>query len=100
KIIQTIVHVPDVKRIDVENSEMMKHAVHNSLGVGILPYLGIDKSYQDKLSVNVVPEIYAIPNKVYVHYRKNPALNKAIKKITYAMISHKYTASFGEFDSP
>lgn len=90
EIDQQLLQVRNLKRIDVDNNEMLKRAIKNNIGIGIIPFLGLDKSDKKEIQVTTADEISAIPNKVYVQHRKNPILEKAVKKITYAIINHKY----------
>jgi len=96
EIDKQLIQVSNLKRIDVDNNEMLKRAVKNNIGIGIIPSLGIDKSYKNKLKVKKVEEIYAIPNSVYVQYRKNSVVKAAAKKIIYSIINHKYANTYEE----
>ena len=86
-----LIRAQDITRIDVENNEMLLNAVANELGIGIIPKLGIDDKYQSEIIIKRISEFDAIPNKVYVHYRKKSQIEKLAKKIIYAVINHKYS---------
>lgn len=86
-----LIRAQDITRIDVENNEMLLNAVSNELGIGIIPKLGIDDKYESSIIIKRISEFDAIPNKVYVHYRKKPQIEQLAKKIIYAVINHKYS---------
>ena len=89
EIEQRLIGIPDVKRIEVDNNEMLKKIVESGIGIGITPSLAIDEKQDTTLIVKKVKEIYNIPNKVYVQYRKNSVIAQPIKKIIYSMINHE-----------
>ena len=51
EINQRLIGIPDIKRIDVDNNEMLKTIVEGGLGIGITPALGIKKSNEMKLII-------------------------------------------------
>ncbi|MDS9471415.1 LysR family transcriptional regulator [Sporosarcina pasteurii] len=89
EIEQKLIGIPNVKRIEVDNNEMLKNLVESGLGIGITPSLGINKHIDTNLVVKKIEGIDNIPNKVYVQYRKNSAIAKPIKKIIYSIINHE-----------
>jgi len=93
EIEQQLIGIPDIKRIEVANNEMLKTVVGSGLGIGITPSLGIDKRIDTKLVVKKIEGIGNIPNKVYVQYRKNSLIVKPIKKIIYSIINHELEKS-------
>jgi len=93
EIEQQLIGIPDIKRIEVANNEMLKTVVGSGLGIGITPSLGIDKKVDTKLIVKKINGIGNIPNKVYVQYRKNSLIVKPIKKIIYSIINHELEKS-------
>ena len=93
EIEQQLIGIPNIKRIEVDNNEMLKKIVEDGLGIGITPSLGIDEKIDKKLSVKSVEGIKDIPNKVYVQYRKNSVIAKPIKEIIYSMINHELEKS-------
>lgn len=86
---QRLIGIPNIKRIEVGNNEMLKNLVESGLGIGITPSLGIDTKVDTKLSVKSIEGIRDIPNKVYVQYRKNSVIAKPIKNIIDSMINHE-----------
>ena len=93
EINQRLIGIPDIKRIDVDNNEMLKTIVEGGLGIGITPALGIKKSNEMKLMIKDINVIKDIPNKVYVQYRKNSTIAAPIKKIIYSIINHEMKTS-------
>lgn len=89
EIEQQLIGIPNIKRIEVGNNEMLKKIVESGLGIGITPSLGIDKTIDSRLIVKDIQEIGNIPNKVYVQYRKNSLIAKPIKNIIYSIINHE-----------
>jgi DNA-binding transcriptional LysR family regulator len=93
EIEQQLIGIPNIKRIEVGNNEMLKKIVESGLGIGITPSLGIDEKLDNNLVVKKVEGITNIPNKVYVQYRKNSVIVKPIKQIIYTMINHELEKS-------
>ncbi|WP_085993005.1 LysR family transcriptional regulator [Oceanobacillus senegalensis] len=93
QIDQRLLKVNKITRIDVENNEMLLQAVAGEIGIGILPELGIDKSYCSKIEIRKITEISNIPNKVYVQYRKTSQVKDVVKKVIYSIIDHKYNGN-------
>lgn len=89
EIEQQLIGIPDIKRIEVGNNEMLKKVVESGLGIGITPLLGIDKKIDSQLIVKDIQEIGNIPNKVYVQYRKNSLIAEPVKKIIYSIINYE-----------
>ncbi|WP_156288946.1 LysR family transcriptional regulator [Oceanobacillus salinisoli] len=89
---QKLIRVANAIRIDVDNNEMLMQAVSNGIGIGIIPELGLDNRYKSYIEARSIEEVYNIPNKVYVQYRKSSQIKDFAKKIIYAIINHKYTA--------
>ncbi|MFB4213969.1 LysR substrate-binding domain-containing protein [Shouchella sp. JSM 1781072] len=88
---QKLLSVNELTRIDVDNNEMLLKAVSHNIGIGIIPKLGIDENYHLKTTTRKVAELTAIPNSVYVQYRKTPQIKHLAKKIIYSIINHKYS---------
>lgn len=99
EIDQQLLQVRNLKRIDVDNNEMLKRAVKDNIGIGIIPFLGVDKTDHKKIKMQFIEEVSAVSNKAYVQYRKNPILEKPIKRITYAIINHKYDFMVNEIEN-
>ena len=93
EIEQQLIGIPNIRRIEVGNNEMLKKIVENGLGIGITPSLGIDEKIDENLVVKNVEGISSIPSRVYVQYRKNSVIVKPIKKIIYSMINHELEKS-------
>jgi DNA-binding transcriptional LysR family regulator len=90
---QQLIGVPNIKHIEVGNNEMLKKVVGSGLGVGITPLLGVDSVDKNTIVVKRIKEFEAIPNKVYVQYRKKLMMDLPIKKIIYSMINHEMNYS-------
>ncbi len=89
EIEQQLAGVPNIKRIEVGNNEMVKAVVSSGVGVGITASLGINEIDKLKLVTKKIKQIEEIPNQVYVQYRKNSRIEPTIKKIIYSIISHE-----------
>ena len=89
EIEQQLVGVPDIKRIEVGNNEMVKTVVGNGVGVGITASIGINDIDKKKLVVKRIKKIEDIPNQIYVQYRENSLIEHHIKKIIYSIINHE-----------
>ena len=89
EIEQQLVGVPNIKRIEVGNNEMVKAVVGNGVGIGITASLGINEVDKMKIVSKNIKQIENIPNQVYVQYRKNSLIEPAIKKIIYSIINHE-----------
>jgi DNA-binding transcriptional LysR family regulator len=89
EIEQQLIGIPNIKRIEVDNNEMLKKIVESGLGIGITPSLGVDSLDESALIVKHIKEIGNIPNDVYVQYRKNSVIAKPIKQIIYSIINHE-----------
>lgn len=87
---QKLIALKNITNIELDNSEMMMQAVINEIGIGITPKLSLDDRYISKVAVRKIKEIYNIPNKVYVHYRKNSQINSIAKKMIYTIINCRY----------
>lgn len=85
-----LISAQNIVRIEVDNNEMALKAIANGIGIGIIPELGIDKRYASEIKTLKIDEIYKIPNKVYVQYRKTLNTDGIAKKIIYSIINHKY----------
>ena len=44
EIEQLLIGIPNIKRIEVDNNEMLKKVVESGLGIGITPSLGVDSA--------------------------------------------------------
>lgn len=88
---EQLIAAKNVTRIDVDNNEMLLKAVANKIGIGIIPELGIDTRYETEVEIREISNIYNIPNKVYVQYRKSSQIRNLAKKIIYSIIHHKYS---------
>ena len=86
---QKLIGVPNIKRIEVGNNEMVKKVVESGIGVGITTLLGIDDINNKKIIVKEINEISDLPNKVYVQYRENSLIEQPIKKMIYSIINHE-----------
>lgn len=93
EIEQQLIGIPNIKRIEVDNNEMLKKIVESGLGIGITPSLGVDRVNESALIVKHIKEITNIPNDVYVQYRKNSIIAKPIKQIIYSIIKHEMEKS-------
>ena len=93
EIEQQLIGIPNIKRIEVDNNEMLKKIVESGLGIGITPSLGVDRVNESALIVKHIKEITNIPNDVYVQYRKNSIIAKPIKQIIYSIINHEMEKS-------
>ncbi|MBP1971715.1 DNA-binding transcriptional LysR family regulator [Virgibacillus natechei] len=91
---EQLIRAQNITRIDVDNNEMLLKAVANEIGIGIIPELGIDTRYETEVEIREISNIYNIPNKVYVQYRKNPQIESLAKKIIYSIIQHKYSGFY------
>lgn len=89
EIEEQLIGIPNIKRIEVDNNEMLKSIVESGLGIGITPMLGIDKTIDTKIIVKEIEGVHNIPNKAYVQYRKNSSIAKPIKKVIYSMINYQ-----------
>lgn len=87
---EKLLSVKGLTRIDVDNNEMLLKAVANNIGIGIIPKLGFNHVDSVDITIRKVDAFLSIPNSVYAQYRKNPHITKLAKKITYAVIAHKY----------
>ena len=83
-----LIGVPNIKHIEVDNSEMQKKVVGSGIGVGITLLLGVDDS-DDNIVVKNMMELDQLPNKVYVQYRNKLLINRPIKQIIYSIINHE-----------
>ncbi len=81
--------VPNIKRIEVGNNEMVKSVVGSGIGVAITPFLGVNEEEKNQLTVINIQEVDSTPNKVYVQYRKNSIIEKPVKKMIYSIINHE-----------
>lgn len=93
EIEQQLIGIPNIKRIEVDNNEMLKKIVESGLGIGITPSLGVDLVNESALIVKHIKEITNITNDVYVQYRKNSIIAKPIKQIIYSIIKHEMEKS-------
>ncbi|UJL45592.1 LysR family transcriptional regulator [Virgibacillus sp. NKC19-16] len=94
EIDKELIAARNVTRIDVDNNEMLLKAVANEIGIGIIPELGIDTRYETEVEIREISNIYNIPNKVYVQYRKSSQIRNLAKKIIYSIIHHKYAEAY------
>jgi DNA-binding transcriptional LysR family regulator len=90
---QQLIGIPNIKRIEVGNNEMLKTVVRNGVGVGITASLGVNEKEKDHLVVKDIKKIENIPNKIFVQYRKNSFIEKPVKKIIYSIINHEIGAN-------
>ncbi|MCG7336598.1 LysR family transcriptional regulator [Sporosarcina sp. ACRSM] len=93
EIDQRLIGISNIKRLEVDNNEMLKTIAESGLGIGITPSLGINKSNESDLVIKDIQEIGNIPNRVYVQYRKNSIIASPIKKIIYSIINHEMKTS-------
>ena len=89
EIDQKLVGVPDIKRIDVDNNEMLVTIIESGIGIGITPSLGIHRLNKNDIIVKKIEDISNIPNRVYVQYRKSSIIAAPVKKIIYSIINHE-----------
>lgn len=89
EIEQQLVGVPNIKRIEVGNNEMVKAVVGSGVGVGITASLGVNEMDRLKIVSKRIKQIVDIPNQVYVQYRKNSRIESTIKKIIYSIINYE-----------
>lgn len=87
---EKLLAVKGLTRIDVDNNEMLLKAVANNIGIGVIPKLGINHPDSKNISIRKIDALTSISNSVYVQYRNSPHMNNLAKKITYAVIAHKY----------
>jgi DNA-binding transcriptional LysR family regulator len=87
EIEQQLIGIPNIKRIEVGNNEMVKNVVENGVGVGITASLGVNE--KDNVIVKNMKNIESIPNKIFVQYRENFLIEKPVKKIIYSIINHE-----------
>ena len=88
-VVQEFIGIPNIKRIEVGNNEMLKKIVTCGLGIGLTLALGIEDGEKSKLVVKNLKELGKVQNKVYVQYRRNLLLEKSVKKIIYSFINHE-----------
>ncbi len=91
---QQLIGIPNIKRIEVGNNEILKTVVGNGVGVGFTSFLGVNEREKDNLVVKEMKKIEAIPNKIFVQYRKNSLIEKPVKKIIYSIINHEISNNF------
>ena len=89
EIEQQLIGIPNIKRIEVGNNEMVKSVVGNGIGIGITALLGVNEIENYNLVVKEIKKIETIPNKIFVQYRKNSLIEKPVKKIIYSIIDHE-----------
>ncbi|WP_428908224.1 LysR family transcriptional regulator [Niallia sp. Krafla_26] len=86
-----LIGVPNIKHIEVDNSEMQKKVIGSGVGVGITLLLGVDES-DDNLVVKNIKALDQLPNKVYVQYRNKLLIDRPIKQIIYSIINHEMSS--------
>ncbi|MFK9090484.1 LysR substrate-binding domain-containing protein [Bacillus salipaludis] len=86
---QKLEGIPDLRRIQVKNQDILKTFVKNNWGISFSPFLGIDESEKNQIITKEIDEISSIPNKVNVIYRKNSLIEKYLKKMIYSFIGHE-----------
>lgn len=101
EIEQQLIGIPNVKRIEVGNNEMLKNVVGTGLGIGITPFLGINSKIDTNVVIKDIEGINKIQNKVYVQYRNSSLIAQPIKQIIYSIINHEMDNSnpFHEYTS-
>lgn len=89
EIEEQLIGVPNIKRFEVGNNEMVKSIVGSGIGVGITTSLAINEYDRMKLDAKLLKKVDDIPNNIYVQYRKNSLIEEPVKKIIYSVINHE-----------
>ncbi|WP_428912017.1 LysR family transcriptional regulator [Niallia sp. Krafla_26] len=89
EIEEQLVGVPNIKRFEVGNNEMVKSIVGSGIGVGITTALSLNEYDRMKVETKQLKKIDMIPNNIYVQYRKNSLIEEPVKKIIYSVINHE-----------
>jgi len=89
EIEKQLIGVPQIKRIEVGNNEMVKSIVGSGIGVGITASLGVNEFDQMKVVMKRIKKVENVPNNIYVQYRKNSRIEQPIKQIIYSVINHE-----------